>query len=451
MSTPATDFERAARQYIAGQELLHSGAPVIVALSGGADSVALLAALSALGYECIAAHCNYHLRGEESNRDMRHARRVAAELGAEFCVRHFDMEAELASHPGETLEMGCRRVRYAWFGTLADKAGAQAVAVGHHREDRAETFVLNMMRGAGIVGLTSMNARNGATVRPLLWASRRQIEDYLAARGLDYVTDSTNNDVDFTRNRIRHRVLPFLEEEFPGALEAILRSVGNLESVRKLFLNYVEEVRGAVVDDRGQYDLRALCKLPEGGTLLLELLRGKGFTPTQTADMLRSADGSGQRYHGTAGVVAEVNRGLMSLAYDSELTEPATETRLNLRRDITRPLRILITSHAVEEFRMPGRNAAVAYVDAAFALDPGAVWTVRHWVRGDRMVPFGSTASKLVSDLFAGAGYSAAQKRQAWILLRNNEIVWIPGLRNSALGAVGPDTKRYLRLEYKED
>lgn len=448
MGSPAAGFERATRRFIAEQGLLHSGSPVIVALSGGADSVALLAVLTALGYECVAAHCNYHLRGEESNRDMHHARRIAAELGAEFCVRHFDMETELASHPGETLEMGCRRVRYAWFGVLADRAGAQAVAVGHHCEDRAETFVLNLMRGAGVVGLTSMNPRNGSTVRPLLWATRSGVEEYLEARGLSFVTDSTNATDDFTRNRIRHRVLPYLEGEFAGAMEAILRSVANLESVRRIFLDYVEGVRLRVVDDRGRYDLRALRTEPEAVAILLELLRGKGFTPTQISDMLRSAVGSGQRFHSSAGIVAEVDRGLMSLRFDAETATAATETRVSLRRDITTPLKIRITSHPVEDFRIPGRNASVAYLDAVFALEPSAVWTVRRWRRGDRMTPFGSTASKLVSDIFATARYSASDKRRAWLLLRNGEIVWIPGLRNSALGAVGPESRRYLRLEY---
>lgn len=448
MRSSASDFEQSTRSYIASNGLLHSGPPVIVALSGGADSVALLAVLSALGYECIAAHCNFHLRGEESNRDMHHARGVAALLQTEFCVRHFDMDAELQSHPGETIEMACRRVRYEWFGNLADKSGAQAVAVGHHCEDRAETFVLNLLRGAGVVGLTSMNARNGSTVRPMLWANRQQVEDYLKNRDLTFVTDSTNNTDAFRRNRIRHRILPFLDSEFPGASDAILRSIANLESARNVFLNHVENVRLRVVDDRGHYDLRTLEAEPEATAILLEMLRGKGFTPTQVADMLRSTGGSGQRFHSSGGIVAEVNRGIMSLTFDHGTASTVEDTRVNLHRDITSPLHIRISSHPVEDFRMPQRNASVAYIDAVFALDPEAVWTVRHWCRGDRMTPFGAASSKLVSDIFADAHFSASDKRKAWLLLRNGQIVWIPGVRNSALGALGPDSRRFLRLEY---
>lgn len=446
--TPAaTEFEQSTRRYIKANALLHSGAPVIVALSGGADSVALLAVLTACGYECIAAHCNFQLRGAESNRDMLLAREVAARLGAEFCLRRFDMATEAA--PGESTEMACRRVRYEWFGALADRCGAQAVAVGHHREDRAETFILNLMRGAGIVGLTSMNPRNADVVRPLLWASRAGIEDYLRSRGLDFVQDSTNSSDAYSRNRVRLNILPLLEHDFPGAMDALLRSVANLEKVREVFLCYTEEVRTQCMDSHGRYDLRALQRYPNPATLLLELLRGKGFTPTQIDDMLRAASGSGSRFIGRANIVAELDRGLLTLREASGCgTIRPDQYPVSLRTDITTPLRIRLSSHPVENFRPEGRSADVAYVDAGFALAPDAVWTVRHWQRGDRMVPFGAHKSKLVSDIFAAARLGAEAKRTVWLLLRNDQIIWIPGVRTSALGTVGPDTRRYLRLEY---
>lgn len=450
MSIPeaaAARFVQSTRQFIEANALLHTGAPVIVALSGGADSVALLASLTACGYECIAAHCNFRLRGQESDRDMHLARDVAAHFKAEFCLRRFDMEADTL--PGESCEMACRRVRYAWFSNLADRTGAQAVAVGHHREDRAETFVLNLMRGAGIVGLTSMNARNGEIVRPLLWASRSQIEAYLSALALSFAHDSTNDLAIYSRNRVRLKVLPMLERDFPGALDAILRSIANLEKVRDIFQSYTESVRRCCMDDHGRYDLRALLSYPDPATLLHELLRGKGFTPTQISDMLRAASGSGSRFVGRNNVEAEIDRGMLTLR---EATGAAAihpdEYAVSLRNDIAEPVHIRISSHPVEHFRPEGRRADVAYIDADFAAEAGAVWTLRHWRRGDRMVPFGSQKSKLVSDIFADAHFSAADKRSAWLLLRNDTVVWIPGVRNSAIGTVGPPTRRYLRLEY---
>ncbi|MDE6854695.1 MAG: tRNA lysidine(34) synthetase TilS, partial [Muribaculaceae bacterium] len=182
--------------------LLHRHAPVLVALSGGADSVALLAVLLRLGYDCRAAHCNFHLRGEESRRDMLHCRDICRKLDADLYVRDFDVAARRRDYPGESVEMACRELRYAWFADLLDRDCAQAVAVGHHREDRAETFMLNLMRGAGIAGLTSMRPRSGNVVRPLLPFTRAEIEDYLAWRGLECFTDSrASSDVRRRRRR----------------------------------------------------------------------------------------------------------------------------------------------------------------------------------------------------------------------------------------------------------
>ena len=156
-----TNFETRVADYIAAGGLLHKSAPVIVALSGGADSVALLAVLSRLGYDCRAAHCNFHLRGEESVRDMRHASYVSEKLGVDIYIRHSALP-ERMKETGESVEMACRSLRYAWFEELLDRDGAQATAVGHHREDRAETFMLNLLRGTGIAGLTSMRPRSGS-------------------------------------------------------------------------------------------------------------------------------------------------------------------------------------------------------------------------------------------------------------------------------------------------
>ncbi len=445
-------FEQDTRRFICRTGLLRDEDTVIVALSGGADSVALAAVLSSLGYRCIAAHCNYGLRGDESQRDMQHAHDVAGMLGMAFVVRCFDVSAEMSASPGESVEMACRRLRYEWFRTLVVDYGAQAVAIGHHREDRVETFMLNLMRGAGIVGLTSMNACNGNIVRPLLWASRTQIEDYVAAKGLRFVDDSSNFGNDYRRNRMRNIVIPQLESLFPGAADAILRSIGNLESTRGILMQAVALAKEKYVYADGRIDLRGLSGEVEAVSLLLEILRGSDFTPQQISDMLCSASGSGQVFFSGSGMVAEIDRGILSIRSNrNEARMQDYETTVSLQNDIVAPLHIRVTVHPAVDFGEPERNASVAYLDADYSLQDDAVWTVRHWRNGDRMTPFGSRTPKLVSDIFADAHYTAAQKRQAWMLMRNGVIVWIPGLRNSAHGTVGPETQRYLRLEYQPE
>ena len=209
--------------------------PVIVALSGGADSVALLAVLRQLGCDCRAAHCNFHLRGEESMRDMRHVQALCAELGVDLYIRDFDVPAQMKAC-GESVEMACRTLRYHWFDELLDRERASYIAVGHHREDRAETFMLNLMRGAGLEGLTSMRMVEGNVIRPLLDLSREEIEKYLAACGLGFVTDSTNAENEYRRNSLRNRVFPLLGEIFgSAAIDSVVKTPENLERSRSVY------------------------------------------------------------------------------------------------------------------------------------------------------------------------------------------------------------------------
>ena len=441
-----TSIESAVAAFIGREGLLRPGARVLVALSGGADSVALLAVLSALGYDVVAAHCNFGLRGAESRRDMEHCRRLAADMGVDLYVRHFDVGARMEA-AGESTEMACRSLRYEWFEKLIAEEHAQAVAVGHHTEDRAETFFLNLMRGAGITGLTSMNPRNGDVVRPLLELTRKQIEAYLAARSLTFVDDSTNATTDYRRNHIRHKVLPALTEEFPGAVDAIVRSIANLGAARDIYREAVEAKRRQYFADGATIDLDALASERRADTLLLEFLAPAGFNHSQCRDMLARRAGSGIRFlaGGGSGAVAEISRGRLTLSDASRLGEDCDAIEVSLAHDIAEPVSIAVDISPVENFR-PTADARSLWLDADKALAGGVRWYLRHWRRGDRMRLFGG-GSKLVSDIFAGARLDAAAKRGTWLLVRaDGEIAWVAGLRAGALFPVQPGTKRFIKL-----
>lgn len=445
MKEYTTEFERRCAAFVAAQGLLHHKAPVLVALSGGADSVALLAVLTAMGYDCVAAHCNYHLRGDESMRDMRHACNVCDALGCDVYVRDFNVDERRAA-TGESVEMACRELRYAWFADLIDRNGAQAVAVGHHREDRVETFMLNLLRGTGLAGLTSMKPRHADVVRPLLPFSRFEIEQYVAARGLTFVDDSSNASDAHRRNRLRNSILPLMEQNFPGAADAILSTIEKLESAEAVYRCAINAKASNYTTPSG-IDLKALACEPQAATILFEMLRGKGFTATQASDMLAGADTSGQRFFSTDGsTVAEQNRGILTFIEASSLGTAEASFNVNPRHDINSPVRIEVSFGPVELFRPLAGRPDVAFFDAA-AIEGEYRWELRHPRRGDRMVPFGSKKGKLLSDLFNNAKLTAQQKRDAWVMLRDGEIVWLPGLRNSALLAVGPGTRRFVRMQ----
>lgn len=426
-------------------------APIVVAVSGGADSVALLALLVRMGCDCRAAHCNFHLRGEESMRDMRFVRDLCARLGVDLYVRDFDVAAYMAVG-GASVETACRELRYRWFDELLDREHAAYIAVGHHCEDRAETFVLNLMRGAGIDGLTSMRAVNGTVIRPLLRASRGDIESFLDCLGLEYVTDSTNAGCDFRRNSVRNRVFPLLTEIFgPSALDSVLRSVENLERSRGFYTRAVDAGMAEYTLADGTIDIMSLVeKEADAPLLLFETLRRLNFNFSQTSEMVAAAGASGAAFYSVDGkVAAEVSYGRLMLADASHVALSDKVYDVDLTRDITEPITIRLETCPVERFITPtATDAKDAYFDADTATARHK-WRLRHYRRGDRMVPFGSVKSKLLSDLFANARYTPRQRREAWLLECDGTIVWIPGLKNSSFAPVGPGTRRYVHLRYE--
>ena len=439
-------FEQQTGRYIELHRLPPSPARLVVALSGGADSVALLAVLTALGYDCVAAHCNFHLRGDESMRDRRHAEAVSGLLGVDLCVKDFDVEARRRA-TGESVEMACRELRYAWFADLIDRQGARAVAVGHHREDVLETFFINLLRGTGIGGLTGIRPQQGMVVRPLLEASRADIEAYLRRRGLTWVDDSTNATDDFLRNRLRHRLLPLLDELKAGGADSVLRTMAMLGENRAFYDRAVRRRGAGYTDaDTGDIDLKALALDPDGPLLLFEMLRGEGFTRRQTDDMLAAAARSGGSFYAGA-AVRSVDHGCLRGARAAGA--PAAGCfDVSLLHDICEPVRIEITRHGVAEFKPEG-DPRVIYIDES-ALEGAPRWQLRPWRRGDRLEPYGMSGSKLVSDIFAQGRLTAADKDSTWLLWRDDTLMWVVGHRASRHFAVGPDTRRYLRLKLND-
>lgn len=449
----SNEFLKKVARSIRVHGLFADAKPVIVAVSGGADSVALLLALHRLGYECVAAHCNYHLRGEESNRDMRSVQALCARIGLDLYVRDMDVDRRRRD-TGESVEMACRALRYDWFADLLDRLRAQAIAVAHHREDNVETFFLNLVRGSGITGLAGMRWRNGYVVRPLLDLSRGDIEAFLADQGVDFVVDSTNARNDYARNRWRNVIIPMIEEQFPGSVSGIVESIRHLSENRDFYDARMDALRSRYVSDRpdGGFDVdlkQLVDDKPMARLVLHYLIRGKGFNFTHVDNIIGCASKSGMQFR-SADTLVDIDHGIMHVVpadVAALSAEAGTGHRVSLARDILAPAHILVSEHAVSEF-VPERDPNVAYFDISI-MGGDATFALRHWQRGDRMTPYGMTGSKLVSDIFASAKLGAAQKRDAWLLVRNGEIVWVVGLRAGASFSVSPGTRRYLRLQFR--
>ena len=418
------------------------GHPVLVALSGGADSVALLRVLLEAGFECHAAHCNFHLRGEESMRDECFVRNLCQQFNIPLTVKDFNVAAWQQEHGG-SVEMACRELRYAWFEQERQRLGCGLIAIAHHSDDQVETFFLNLLRGTGIRGLAGMQRLNGNIWRPLLNVSRREILDYLTAIGQDYVTDSTNSENDFRRNQLRNLVLPAIEQQFPQARERILDTMGNLRDDLDLLSSLVKQI---MPDDR-HIDIAELCLHPEASTLLYHRIRHKGFNRDQCQQAIDAARNghSGRQFMGK-GYIMHVNRQTLDIEATQE--NPSAEIPVDLNDDILSPVHVTISrNNAPFSPLMCDGKDKVAF--STKLLNCQRI-VLRHWQQGDRIRPFGMKGSKLVSDLFADLKLDHSGKRDVWLLEADGEILWVLGFRASALYPVTPESQDYILLHYQK-
>lgn len=420
-----------------------AGLPVppflIVALSGGADSVALAEALAEIGCRLVAVHCNYHLRGAESDRDAAYVRRYCEERGIPLVLRDFDVERRKAE-TGESTEMACRELRYALFDRVLRETGAVAVAVGHHREDNIETFFINLLRGSGLTGLTGMRLmdRDRHIFRPMLNLTRAEIEVYLRGRGVGWVNDSTNAVSDVGRNRLRNEVLPRLREQFPDADARIADSIGHLGSNLGLYNDMADRLRREyTLADGGVEIVRALRENRDGrahpSMLLYELLRPWGFNISQCRELSSPALTTGARYRTKAGEYF-LDRGVLRLYQSHHETG-----RIEIERVVG------------QEFS-PTRDPSVIYLSPD-ALKNGATLRLRTWRPGDRLQPFGMRGSRLVSDILSDAKLPLDVKRGVRLLVRvtpdgEEEILWVCGLRASRHYPLSTTDTEYIMIRY---
>ena len=430
-------FQAKVERFIQRHGLLTGKRLVLVGLSGGADSVALLGVLVRLGYPCRALHCNFHLRGAESDRDEVFARQFADSLGVPFLKVDFDTRGYAAIHQ-ESIEMAARSLRYRWFEEQRQAFNAEAIAVAHHRDDSVETLLMNLLRGSGIRGLGGIRPRNGQVVRPLLAVSRAEIEEWLQTQGWDYVTDSSNLSDAYTRNFIRLRVLPLLEQLNPAARETIARSAAHLSAAEQLYAYTVEEARKAVFITADSLSIEALMRYPSPETLLYEWLRPLGFSRIVVGELFESLTGlSGKQfYSATHQVLKDRDR-----LYIAPLQEPSAWQPIEIpvaTGELTQPLHLSFQlMERTSDFQLE-RASDTAYFDAEKL--PGRL-TLRLPQTGDWFVPFGMRGRKKLSDFFADQKMNRWEKLRQPLLCAGESIVWVVGRRADDRFRVGEETK----------
>ena len=451
-------------EYIRKRGLLKPEGHYLVALSGGADSVCLLLLLKQLGYSVEAIHCNFHLRGEESDRDESFCRQLCDEQQIKLHLVHFDTQAYAQLHK-VSIEMAARQLRYRHFAQLCHDAEFQGVCVAHHQDDVVETVLMNLIRGTGIKGLSGikplqsmifqLNGQDDSTfqlpiIRPMLCVSRDEITDFLTQIGQTYVTDSTNLIPDVQRNKIRLQVLPLLREINPSVSRNIVETAENLAFADEYLDERVDQ------DLFGMYDEITLMAVPNtlsipvsrvnSEYLLYRMLNPYGFTSAQIKQIYSRLDApTGTEYYSDTHILV-FDRGRLLIEETGK--KPFREMRIPEEGTymISDDAKIKIERVPLEEgFQIP-RGSDVIAVDADKLQMP---LTVRLAKEGDRFVPFGMKGSKLVSDFLTDQKLSLLDKRRQLVIADSTDkILWIVSRRPDNRFRITDTTRTILRISF---
>lgn len=417
---------------------------ILVAVSGGVDSVILAYMLNDAAAEIGIAHCNFHLRGEESDGDEKFTEELASKLGCKYFVKHFNT-IEYADKEGISIEMAARDLRYAWFDELAEEQGYKYIATGHHLDDQIETFFINLARGTGISGLRGIPSKNKNIIRPLLFAHRSKIEEVAAENLIAHRYDSSNDSMSFKRNQVRHKLLPLLEELNPSFRHQMAQNISNLKDTEKLYNEHIQQKAKRIIKEEDgiiKIDIKGLKKLDPVKTYLFEILAPYNFNISVTEDILNSLDDiSGKQFFsGSHRLVKDRDELLITL----QKTPEESEWQYLVNENDTKaaePLQLQIK-------RLEGSYAFkadnnIAAIDADLLKFP---LSIRKWEMGDFFYPLGMTNKKKLSDFFSDNKFSLVDKENSWVLVSGDDIVWLMGHRIDNRYKLTESTKNILEI-----
>lgn len=413
---------------------------IIVACSGGLDSMVLLFLLNKLDIKTAVAHCNFSLRGAESDEDESFVEEISKKYNLDFFSEKFDTK-KYASEKGISTQMAARELRYNWFFQLLKQHNYNLIATAHHADDALETFIINLSRGTGIKGLQGIPEKTSTIVRPLLPFSRKQIEDFAKQQSLYWREDSSNASKDYFRNNLRHTVIPNLKSASPKILDSLKQTQENLIDVSNLLEDYMTLVYNLVVsemDDGYKIDIEKLKSLPNTKSLLFQLLSPFGFTDFDSIMDLVSSQTGKTIFSNTHRLLK--NRNFLLLTETQEIESPTLVIESGIS-EITQPIQLSFTK--VDAYKIT--NAHTVFIDASTLTFP---LELRKWKEGDAFQPFGMKGKKKLSKFFKDEKLSLIAKEKTFVLTSNNDIVWVVGFRLDDRFKVTKQTKNILKIAY---
>ncbi len=434
-------------KYIKEYGLLGHEDKIVVAVSGGVDSMVLMSLLIDSGYDVAVAHCNFQLRGQESDEDEAMVRRVAEEYRVPFHNRRFDTGGEM-QRTGESVQLAARRLRYEWFDELCREYGYNLIAIAHHADDSVETFFINLMRGTGLRGLTGIHNLRRNIIRPLLFASRREILEYANARGIPFREDSSNRSTKYLRNKIRLGIVPLLRDINPRFTELMGSNISRLTDAQ-LFINKSIELlhETAVTVENGMTVINPEA-IPAGmpvNFVIYELLNSSYGFKGDVVDELTAAlkhGSTGKRFYSKE-FAAWLDRGRIIVAPIAPDDSCQVDIQQGQPRIYCGNQAIMADYTDIDNIDTPVQPENIAMIDMDRLSFP---LRLRRWREGDWFIPFGMDSHKKVSDYLIDAKVSMPEKQRQFVLLSGDDIVWLVGRRIDNRYAVSKKTENILKL-----
>ncbi len=406
---------------------------LLIAVSGGLDSVVLTDLCIRAGYDVVLLHCNFQLRGEESEGDELFVRQLALNYGKEVFVQRFDVVREQETAGGSVQEVA-RRLRYNWFQEMAERQLASGISsvcllTAHHADDHIETMLLQFFRGTGLKGLTGIPAISGIIRRPLLPFFKEELEGYAKERQLDWREDSSNTTTAYTRNYLRHEILPKLENVYPGIRQTLLHAIKRYESIEQLYHQGVDLMKKKLIVKKGQdwYLSVAQMKKQVNSALWFELLNPYGFTEKQLLDLMHLCDSSSGRWVKAAEseyrLIRHRNHLILSIL-------PVDEGELFLIERTTKELvypggKLTFKNKTGDKVKITD-DPLIANLDAKDIVFPLILRRVK---AGDYFYPLGMPKKKKIARFMIDLKLSMAEKSYVWVLESENRILWVVGKR----------------------
>ena len=430
--------------FITGNNLCSENDKILLAVSGGIDSIVMLDLFVKAGYICAIANCNFNLRGEESDQDLLFVKKLSEEHNIPFFTTSFNT-GEYADNNRISIQMAARLLRYEWFEEIRINSNYDKISTAHNKNDIIETFLINLIRGTGIRGLTGIPVRSDHIIRPLLCFTREEIEKYSDETSLQWREDSSNSQTRYARNKIRHLIIPALKELNPSIVNTMTDNTNRLKEVEDIYLHSLEKARKNLVvreSDHSWISVNELKKLTPLYTWTYELVKDFDFSPHIVKDIVKNMDAESGRqfFSSTHRLVKDRNKLIIHPLKDTEnkrfyIEDPSQDTEEPVRLELN-----ILPPAGMDE--IPA-DQSVAWFDLDLLEFP---LMIRKWEPGDYFMPLGMKNMKKLSDFFIDNKFSLPEKENTWLLISGNKIAWIIGKRIDERFRISEDTRRILQF-----